>query len=184
MAGIVIDLSNYRDRTSARVPEGEYLVNVEDLEMGQTKKGDPMLTVYLKIVGGDQDGLNLVDRLTLTERAMFRVVGFLQGLGIKTPKKKIQVDPARILGKKVKVEVQDGEPYNGQVRSEIRSYMRVAKAAEPASEAVLDATEGDELESSTVAEEPETESTPVAQAVKDEPETIDDGELDLDDLDI
>ena len=181
MAGIIIDLTNFKDRTSARVPEGEYLVNVEDLEMGQTKKGDPMLTVYLKIVGGDQDGLNLVDRLTLSERAMFRVVGFLQGLGIKTPKKRIQVDPARIIGKKVRVEVADGEPYNGQVRSEIRSYIRVAKAAAPTAEEAdiddIEATEGAETAASTVAEVPETESD-------ETPETVDDGDLDLDDIEV
>ena len=180
MSSIIIDLTNFRDRTSARVPEGEYLVNVEDLEMGQTKKGDPMLTVYLKIVGGDQDGLNLVDRLTLSERAMFRVVGFLQGLGVKTPRKKISVDPSRIIGKKVRVEVADGEPYNGQVRSEIRSYMRIARTQEPEATDLDLAETADEF-----SEAPEEQAAPVETAeVSEVSETSDDLELDLDDIEI
>lgn len=184
MAGIVIDLSNYKDRTSARVPEGDYLVNVEDIEMGETRKGDPMMTVYLKIIGGDQDGLSLVDRLTLSERAMFRVVGFLQGFGIKTPRKRIQVDPSRIIGRKVRVEVADGEPYNGQIRSEVKSYLRIAKrAAEEDSDIddVAEESEVDELEekpkATRKAKEPIEDETPESQ-------TSDDGELDLDDIEV
>lgn len=176
MAGITIDLSNYKERSSARVPEGEYLVNVEDIEVTQTRKGDPMLVVYLKIIGGDSDGLNLVDRLTLTEKAMFRAVGFLQGLGIKTPKKRIQVDPARIIGRKVRVEVSDGEPYNGQVRSEIRSYIRIAKAAAAEQSDIDDL--GDEG-----TEEPEEATEKKAPQARPG-DTTDDGDVDLDDLEI
>lgn len=175
MAGITIDLSNYKERSSARVPEGEYLVNVEDLEMTETRKGDPMLVVYLKIIGGDSDGLNLVDRLTLTEKAMFRAVGFLQGLGIKTPKRRIQVDPAKIVGRKVRVEVGDGDPYNGVVRSEIRSYIRVAKAATEETPDLEDVEETEEAE-----EQPKAKKAPAASPE----DTTDSDEVDLDDLDI
>lgn len=41
----IIDLSNYRDKSGSRVPEGTYLVQVEDIETGQSSKGDPMWTV-------------------------------------------------------------------------------------------------------------------------------------------
>lgn len=191
MAGIVIDLSNYKDRTSARVPEGTYLVNVEDIEVGETRKGDPMLTVYLKIIGGDQDGLNLVDRLTLTEKAMFRAVDFLRGLGIKTPKKRIQIDPSKIIGRKVQVEVADGELYRGSIKSEIKGYMRVAK--KPSTSSSEDVTEGDDLpdipeqSEDTVKTDPEAAEVaePKEKSTSASPEdTTEDADIDLDDIEV
>lgn len=199
MAEAVIDLSNYRDRTGSRVPEGDYLVQVEDLEIGQTRKGDPMWTVYLKIIGGDQDGLNLVDRLTLSERAMFRVVGFLTGMGVKTPRKRIKVDTNRLVGRKVKVQVADGEPYNGTIRSEVKAYERYSAPAsasadmdalaDDVSDEPTDYDEDVEPEKAQEAQKkrqaqqknPWEDSTPAEDASAD---TSDDAELDLDSIEI
>lgn len=38
------------------IPDGEYEVAVEKLELTQSKKGDPMLTIWFKIVTGDLEG--------------------------------------------------------------------------------------------------------------------------------
>lgn len=38
------------------VPDGQYEVEVEKLEMTESKKGDPMLTIWFKIVEGDLEG--------------------------------------------------------------------------------------------------------------------------------
>lgn len=38
------------------VPEGEYEVAVEKMEMVESKKGDPMLTIWFKILEGDYEG--------------------------------------------------------------------------------------------------------------------------------
>ena len=38
------------------VPEGEYEVEVNKMELTQSKKGDPMLTIWFKIVSGDYEG--------------------------------------------------------------------------------------------------------------------------------
>lgn len=37
------------------VPDGEYEVEVEKLELTQSKKGDPMLTIWFKILTGDYE---------------------------------------------------------------------------------------------------------------------------------
>lgn len=175
MSQIVIDLTNYKDRFGSRVEEGTYLVQVEDLESSQSKAGNPMINVFLRIIEGEEEGKTLVDRLTLSENAMFRVVGFLTGLGIKTPRKRIAIDPARIIGRKVIVEVADGEPYNGNVRSEVKSYSRVkVTAAETENE--LDGL-GEEVEQSAPSQAPE----PVEASVS---ETVDDADIDLEDIDL
>lgn len=119
-----IDLTNYRDRTGGRVPEGDYLVQIEELEQGQSKAGADMWTLYLRVVGGEFDGVTLLDRLTMSEKALFRVVGFLTAMGKKIERKRISLDPQSFVGRKVRVTVADGEPYNGTIRSDVRSYTR------------------------------------------------------------
>lgn len=38
------------------VPDGEYEVEVEVMELRESKKGDPMLTIWFKILEGEQEG--------------------------------------------------------------------------------------------------------------------------------
>ena len=188
----ILDLTNYRNRNGAKVPEGNYLVQVEEVEVGKSpNKGTRQWTVYLRIIGGDQDGQMLVDRLYITENALFRVVGFLNGIGVKTSNKKMRISPAKLAGRKARVDVADGEPYNGTVRSEIKSYQRFVSAKTEASEDVdeledqLD--EGDDLaaESEDVAEqEPKKKSKTSSEEEDYGDDTVDDSDIDLDDIDV
>lgn len=195
----ILDLTNYRDRNGARVPEGNYLVQVEEVEVGKSpNKGTRQWTVYLRIIGGDQDGQMLVDRLYITENALFRVVGFLNGIGVKTSNKKMRISPAKLAGRKARVDVADGEPYNGTIRSEVKSYQRFVSAKTEASEEIDDLE--DQLDGGDdYADEDEVEQAPVTTSTKKkskpapEPEdddeddlddTDDDGEIDLDDIDV
>lgn len=126
---VVIDLTNYKDRVGSRVPPGRYRVRVEDVESDQSRSGNPMINVWFTIMGGEFDGQTIVDRLTITEKSLFRVVGFMQAIGLPTPKKRIQVVPGKFVGQVLDVDVDDGEPYNGRVKSEVRGYVRVSRAA-------------------------------------------------------
>ncbi|TFE02872.1 DUF669 domain-containing protein [Jeotgalibacillus salarius] len=38
------------------VPDGQYEVEVEKMEMTESKKGDPMLSIWFKIIDGDLEG--------------------------------------------------------------------------------------------------------------------------------
>lgn len=180
---IVVDLTNYKERTSARIAPGTYRVQVEDTEETTTKKGDPMINVWLRVVGGEYDGATLVDRLTITEKALFRVVGFMQALGMPTPKKRLQVDARRFVGKAVVIDVEDGEPWNGQIRSEVRGYSRAVGAnAQPSAEP----TDLEDLsEAPPAEEEPET-----SDAIDDLPEPVeppvvlDQDSVDLDNVEL
>lgn len=146
MGNVIIDLSNYKDRSGAKVPEGTYRVQVEDLEQTQSKSGNAMITLWLRIIGGEQDGLTLLDRLVLTEKSMFRVVGFLQAIGIPTSKKKMSLNPQSFMGKVLDVQVEDGEPYNGRVKSEVRGYARAEKVAKAKAQEIEEEYEEDEDE--------------------------------------
>lgn len=128
---LVIDLSNYKDRVGSRVVPGTYRVQVEDAELTESSNKNPMVNLWFTILEGEFQGQTVTDRLVLTERSMFRVVGFMQGIGLPTPKKKLKMNLRQFIGRVLDIEVDDGEPYNGRVRSEVRGYRKVAGAAAP-----------------------------------------------------
>lgn len=181
---VTIDLTNYRDTNGSRVDEGTYTVYVDHAEMDKSKAGNDMILLNLQIQGGEFDGQTLVDRLTLTDKALFRVVNFMQALGYPTPKKRVRINLAQFVGKYLQVEVEDGEPYMGRVKSEIRGYRRVAKDEQPVKS---DAAESDDLDD-IEADEPETEEQEVEEQPKAkkkaEPAPETDEDVDLDEIDL
>lgn len=193
MSAVIVDLTNFKDTSSARVEPGQYNVVVEDADLTKSKAGNPMIVMTLRILGGESDGLTLIDRLTITEAAMFRVVAFLQALGIPTPKKRLKLNTQSLIGKKLTVEVDDGEPYKGRVKSEIQDYMRLTgKAAgssndddvadlgdvEDVEEDVNEADTVDESDAENVAETAKTADDEVSSG-EIEPEEVDLDSIDL-----
>lgn len=120
-----VDLTNYKDRVGGHVAEGRYRVLVEDVEPDESKAKNPMINVWLRVVGGPHDGATIIDRLVLTEKSLFRVVGFMQAINLPTPKKKFTIDIRKFMNRQLLVDVEDGEPYNGKVKSEVRGYMKL-----------------------------------------------------------
>lgn len=192
-SNIVIDLSNYKDSGNVRIPEGRYRAIVDDVDLDKSRAGNTMIKVWMRVLGGEHDGAIILDRLTLTDKAMFRVVGFMQGIGIKTPKKKLQINLKTFLKRQADIEVVDGEPYNGRIRSEIAQYIRIAQPkAEEAPEDDLDA-----LEAATEDEAPAAKpdkASPAEEAAEDSDEnpwdagedsdSVDVDDLSIDDLDL
>lgn len=188
MTEFILDLSNYRDTVGARVEPGRYTVTVDDAEMDKSKAGNPMINVWYRIQGGEFDGQTLTDRLVLTEKSLFRVVGFMAAIGLPTPKKRLKVNLKSFIGKSLLVDVEDGDPYNGRVKSEVRGYARLPKSAaatEAADDLDVDDIAGEPApEPATqapAADEPAPAPAPAAQAeeVPAVPEEIDLETLDL-----
>jgi len=204
---LIVDLTNYKDRVGNRVNPGRYTVVVEDAEMDKSKANNDMVNLWLRVVGGDYDGATIVDRLTLTEKALFRIVGFMQAIGLPTPRKRFKINVRTFVGKTLDVDVDDGEPYNGRVKSEVRGYMRIvgggSAPAEPAdlgdltSSGAEDLPGPDDLSAFTGEAQAEaaaaTEAAPAAEAAppaaapaeaRVEPEAADADALDLDSIDL
>ncbi len=126
---VTIDLTNYKDRVGQRVQPGRYRVVVDDVEQDTARSGNTMINLWLRIVDGEFAGSTIIDRLVLTENSLFRVVGFMQAIGLPTPKKRLKINIQNFVGKQLDVDVDDGEPYNGRVKSEVRGYNRLAGAS-------------------------------------------------------
>lgn len=176
---IVVDLTNYKDRRGSRVEPGKYAVVVEDVESNKSNAGNPYLTVWLRIdQPGEHKGETLLDRLVLTEKSLWRLVAFLQAINVPTPRKRLSVPYRLLIGKRLVVDVEDGDPYNGSIRSEVRGYTKAAQAAE---EAGGDLGDVEETAEEPAAEAPK-EDVPeeASEAVEtDAPETVNLDEIEL-----
>lgn len=173
---LTFDFTNYKDTSTAHVAPGTYRAEVSDFEETTSKAGNAMFVVYLEITSGPHAGQQIIDRLPQTEKAMFRSAAFLQALGVKIAKKRISLNPKSLIGRPVDILVEDGEPYNGRVKSEVREYLRAAKPvkAEPEDDPMAD-------EIDEPAEAPA--KTAPAENVED-PVELDVDALDIDDLDL
>lgn len=175
---LTFDFTNYKDTSTAHVAPGTYRAEVSDFEETTSKAGNTMFVVYLEITEGPHAGQQIIDRLPQTERAMFRSAAFLQALGVKIAKKKIALNPKSLIGRPVDIVVEDGDPYNGRVRSEVREYLRATKPAkaEPADDPMADDDETDA---------PATTAEPAKPApVEEDAVELDVDALDIDDLDL
>ena len=121
-----LDLTGYKERLSATVPEGRYLAQIDDVEQTKTSSTNKdMFNVWVRIIDGPHAGAVIIDRLTITDKALFRIVGFLNGLGLPTPKKRLTLNTQQWMGRKVWIDTKIGEPYRGRPgRSEIEGYAR------------------------------------------------------------
>lgn len=182
---LVVDLSNYKDRVGSRVAPGRYRVQVEDVEATKSQAGNPMVNLWFRVIGGEFDGQTVVDRLTLSDKALFRVVGFMQSIGLPTPKKRLKLNIRSWVGKVLDIDVEDGEPYNGRVRSEVRAYMRTAGGSSTAGADLEDEFTEPETDGSAT-DLPEVAPEVASEAATPVPETavIPEDGLDLDDIEL
>lgn len=162
-----VDLTNFHKNVSDYVEPGQYQAVITDMALVESKAGDPMLNVYLSVRGGEFDGSDLVDRLSQLPQAMFRTVGFLQGLGLPTPRKKFTIRGIdKHVGRTVTVDVVDREypAGSGTMTSNIQGYIPPKKSArEEAEEDLDDLPEAGSAATEDEAEEEAPAPAPVAK---------------------
>jgi len=178
---LTFDFTNYKDTSTAHVAPGTYHAEVSDFEETTSKAGNAMFVVYLEITEGAHAGQQIIDRLPQTEKAMFRSAAFLQALGVKIAKKKIALNPRSLIGRPVDIVVEDGEPYNGRVKSEVREYLRATKPVESRPAAADPMGDEDEIASPDPVAEP---AKPELDATVEDAVELDVDALDIDDLDL
>lgn len=126
MSHFELDLTNYKERQSARVPEDQYRVRVADTELTTSNSGNPMLNMWLEVIDHPDpqvNGATIIDRLVATENSAFRVVHCLKALGMEPPiGGKLRLPGRALIGRTMIVEVVDGEPYRNRIKSEVAEY--------------------------------------------------------------
>lgn len=105
-------------------PIGEYNFMVADVEKTFSQSsGNPMLKVRLELQGADG---SVFDNLVLTENCMFKVVTFLESIGLKQKGEELKMsigeaaDKAKGLEGRLKIK---HELYRGENRAKVAHYI-------------------------------------------------------------
>ena len=192
MAKHILDFSNYAEQqTSEGIQAGKYLARITKAVDSESKNGNTYILLNMQVIGGPKEHVEsksvLVDRLTLSDNALFRMANFLPAIGIPVDKK-VAFDSKQFIGKKV-VAIVDMEEYQGQPRPAVKRYAPVSTwegevPAAPATAAADDFEEEAE-EVSTVADSGTdsnaAESVPADGAVStDDSVDAENGSIDVD----
>lgn len=129
MAKHILDFSNYAEQlTSEGIQAGKYLARITKAVDSKSKNGNAYILLNMQVIGGPKEHVDsksvLVDRLTLSDNALFRMANFLPAIGIPVDKK-VAFDSKQFIGKKVVAIVDMGE-YLGQPHPVVKRYAPVS----------------------------------------------------------
>ena len=189
----IADLTEYEGRGASRIEPGTYRLTVEDATLTTAKTGARGVLVTFSVAGLNA---RIYERFWYAagdgsmSKAVFRLVQFMDALGMPTPSKRLRLDTKMFLGKTVTAEIKDGEPYNDRVSSEVASFIASAPGPVVASGDVdlVDAREDlDALEAAATAAAPAAPASVSSEVVVSPPVEASAGEpvaVDLDTLDL
>lgn len=132
-----LDFTNVKDRgpyNPKHKPEGDYRAKITGVVEGDSSKGNPMWTYAVQLTS-DSSAV-YPERCVLTDTSLWKLRNIFQAAGITVPKKKVQVDPNKIVGREIGITLEDDE-YEGKMKSVIAAVFK-------ASELTEDEPEGDE----------------------------------------
>lgn len=122
-AGTVrIDFSKVKDGGRVRVPEGDYVVKVKAVKQETSQSGNPMLVWTFTGTDGKLKGRDLTDRTSLQTNALWKVRDVLEAMGVKVPKKIVDLPLKPLIGKELGVTLFDDE-YEGRISSKVGDYI-------------------------------------------------------------
>jgi hypothetical protein len=168
----VLDFTDTKDRNESgvnkkRVPAGDYLATVtrvEDRPTKETKEAQWMYVISLDSIRGT--GYPYYCKLQANQLWKVRNL-FLAG-GLTIPKKKVKLDPNRVVGKKVAVTMEDDE-YDGKLQSVIAEIFPPSELEDTVDSTDEDEEEYDDEEAEDTAEEPEEEEEEDEEEEEPEP---------------
>lgn len=128
----VVDFTNVKDGgnfNKNRVPMGDYLakvIKVQDAESKSDKTFQYLFTISLVNKYTDR---KFPYYCKLQENQLWKLRNLLIAAGINVPKKRIKLDPTKVVGKLIGVTMEDDE-YEGKAQSTIASIFPASELAE------------------------------------------------------
>jgi hypothetical protein len=154
-----------------RYPEDDYKIKIVKAERKESQSGNTQIVMHCTILAPEKyKGKPLIDRVTLTEAAMFRVGWLLDAVGIKWKNSVINFPLSKLEGKVLGVALYDDD-YNGKTTSKVSEYY-----SEEEVDDFLNAEDDDD-------DEDEDDDDEDADEEDEDDDDEDDEELDLDEDD-
>lgn len=166
----VMDFTNVKEGgarfNKKRYPEGDYLAKVVKVEDAEVKSGDNKGAPQwlFSIVLEDHPLARYPYYCQFESNQLWKIRNLLVAAGVNVPKKRVKVDPERIVGKLIAVSLQDTE-YDGKEQSEIAAVFPPSDLTDTAK-----ASDDDDEEEEDEDEEP----TPPRRKAKKAPEPEED----------
>lgn len=125
-----VDFSNVKDGGSFnrnRIPAGDYLATITKVDDAEAKDGTFQFLFSIKV--DKHPSRVLPYYCKLQENQLWKLRNLLIAAGLTVPKKKMKVDPNRVVGKKIGITVEDDE-YEGKEQSTIAAVFPQAELAD------------------------------------------------------
>ena len=150
-----------------RCPEGEWLAKLKKIELGESQgSGDECLKAQFEVIDGRAKGDTVFETFSLNEKALWKLKGFLEAIGMKSTGK-LNLDLDKLEDKVCIIDVIHDE-YQGKKRAKVASYINPEDVEPEDDEEIVE--EDDEEEEPPKAKK----STKKKSNKKPEPEEEDD----------
>lgn len=172
---VKLDMTGVESYT--RCPEGEWLVKLSSIEEGAVQgSGDDCLKARFEVIKGSAKGCAVFETFSLTEKALWKLKGFLEAVGMKA-NGKLSLDLDKLEGKVCVIDVIHDE-YNGQKRAKIASYIKPEDDEEDEDEAEDDEEEEAPRKPAKKAPAKSTKKRPIEEDEDDDDEDDEEEEED------
>lgn len=144
-----LDFTKVKDRgpyNPKRKPEGDYRAKIISVEDTRSSKDNDMWVFAIQLTS-DASAV-YPERCVLTESSLWKLRNILQAAGLTVPKKRVAVDPTKVVGREIGITLEDDE-YEGKEKSVIAAVFKASELADDEPEGDDD----DEVEESDDEEE-------------------------------
>lgn len=149
----VLDFTNVKESSGINPkhrPAGDYRVKISKVTEETSKKGN--LQWVFVMVPTDMQSAAYPYYCQLEENTLWKVRNLLIAAGIDVPKKKVNVDPNKLVGREIGVTLDDDE-YEGKLKSVITAVFPASDLDDAEDDASSDETEDEADDSEDVSEE-------------------------------
>jgi hypothetical protein len=118
---VEVDFSGVKSGGGVRVAPGDYVVKVKSATVKASAAGKPMIVWMLSGLNGALKGQEIKHITSLQPQALFNLRNLLLALKVNVAQGKMKIVPENYVGKTCGITVEDGEPYKGNVKSEVQA---------------------------------------------------------------
>lgn len=104
------------------LPEGMYLVSVQNIEQKTSTAGYPYLNWQFKVIDGEHQNQMLWFITSLKDDALWNLFNVLKAFGVKVQKKQMNLDTKNLIGKVAQAVVHN-ETYEGQIQNRVTKLL-------------------------------------------------------------
>ena len=134
MAKFKVDFTGVEDKDFPEIAPGKYLAKVEEISKEEGSEY-PYLKWKLSIVSGGAKGLHINHITSLKPSALFNLRNTLIALGLNVPKSAVNIDPDKLVGKTMGIEV-IMRPYEGKEYPNVKKTFPASEFTESVSPSV------------------------------------------------